>query len=124
VEVFEAQPTGQQVCTWLKSGRAATDSGSCLANGRPYAQQRTADSVDGKKDQVLCVSRTTTCEGLNDYSSSCSAPDANTECGVAGVDDGYCKDNGASATLCTIPCVTVADCKPGATCTVDNYCSL
>lgn len=82
--------------------------GDTVPMRRPYRRVVPLSSIDGI-DSTYCLPPSgTTCQGLRDtQSKNCTESD---ECGVAGLDDGYCPTSGTGAGLCSYLCAGTVDC--------------
>jgi hypothetical protein len=125
----EPLPGGELHCLWEEASPLGP-MGDCFMV-RPYVRAEELETAEGDRAR-LCSLRVTTCEALNDYSmQSCTdgTPPGETdeECGADGLDDGLCRFSAALGNLCTVPCLSDADCLPGATCDIaatPRYCDL
>ncbi len=113
-------------CLWQRdSAEANAPNGSCFAV-RPYVNAAEFTSLDGTTTNV-CALRTTTCPALVGFDSNCSAPGNDADCGATGFNDGLCIAADVVTNLCTVPCASDNDCKPGFTCNTTvtpNRCEL
>jgi hypothetical protein len=94
-------------CFWGRdSAQTGAPNGTCSAV-IPYFDAQQVTSIDGAQT-TICGLRSTTCPGLNDYSSSCANPgDA---CGADGFDDGVCVAVDPQTNRCTTECLGDDDC--------------
>jgi Cys-rich repeat protein len=110
--IADAQCGSAQLCVAQTFGAGNTAVGffcfdrgtDCPATGRPFVSVKPAVSIDDVSATV-CGLALTTCPGLVDHRNA-TACSADTECGAAGLADGFCVND-----ICKIPCVgSGADC--------------
>lgn len=135
-----------QVCVEMSFGSLATAVGTfCLLrqdapapgpNGNctsvpPFAGLlMNATSLDGVTTNVCTLGRSTCLAHAQYRSRDCSAlsMQGDDECGVAGQNDGLCREHaavGAGVLRCTVPCADSSDCPSGGMCnttTNPNFC--
>ena len=107
-------------CLWRKD--AETGPNRRCSEVRPYVATQEITSI-GRTTAEVCSLRTTTCAALDDF----SGPDCDndSECGTPALDDGLCRQFEEGVNLCTYPCLSDHDCKPGSSCNsreTPNYC--
>jgi hypothetical protein len=112
-------------CFWREDSTQTNAPGGTCANAVPFFATRTVTSIDGAQATV-CGLRATTCTGYKHYSSKpCASPADDATCGDPRFpSDGQCDQAATDTYLCTTPCLSELDCKPGATCSATNVCSL
>lgn len=82
--------------------------GNTVPERRPYRRPVDLTSIDNV-DATYCLPPvTTTCQGIRDTQSK--ACDASDECGVEGLNDGYCPDAGTGQGACSYLCDGGFDC--------------
>ena len=81
---------------------------------RPYSTRRELTSIDGVRSTYCMPPATTTCQGIGDTQSSTCTTDS--DCGVEGLDDGYCPTDGPGAGACTYTCGGDFDCRESLSC--------
>lgn len=81
---------------------------------RPYSTRTELTSIDGATATYCMPPTTTTCEGIRDTRSVSCTMDS--ECGVDGLDDGYCPLVGTGALACSYRCGGAFDCRDPLTC--------
>jgi hypothetical protein len=93
---------------------ATAGCGNTVTALRPYRSPTEATSVDGAAGTYCLPPTTTTCAGIRDtQSTTCTTDD---DCGVAGLDDGYCPLSGTAAGACSYRCSGAFDCGAGLSC--------
>ncbi|MCB9708437.1 MAG: hypothetical protein H6714_06610 [Myxococcales bacterium] len=87
---------------------AKTGCGDLVVQRRPYSVKAEATSVDGLATEYCFPPVSTTCKGISDTRNIVCSQDS--ECGIEGLDDGYCPSSGAGAGVCSYFCGGSADC--------------
>ncbi|MBK8173486.1 MAG: hypothetical protein IPK60_24560 [Sandaracinaceae bacterium] len=97
----------------LRQSEAAGADCTTSANA-PYTHPDTVLSLDGFAGSV-CTLTLATCVAQNDYRVTTCTED--TDCGVEGLDDGYCNAFGTEGAMrCTTRCSVADDCSSGLAC--------
>ncbi|MBO6940952.1 MAG: hypothetical protein JJ863_38615 [Deltaproteobacteria bacterium] len=109
------------VCLWRRDSMEAGGPDGLCGNTRPYSEGRETTTVSGASVTV-CDLRVTTCEAFVDALSEFCSDDS--DCGVAGLDDGLCRANPDLGMVCHLPCGGSFDCNGGLVCNTasTSYC--
>jgi hypothetical protein len=89
----------------------SSTAGECTGE-QPFFEPTPIQNIDGENVNV-CLLRSTTCPGLDDYALEECEDDA--DCGAPNVADGTCESG-----LCTISCSNSIDCGVSAACDLNT----